>query len=205
VQLVLSFPGLLQPIAIDGEVRWTRDETDTPGAGIQFFGPGRDRLVARRADRSGEPGLVSKLFRVLVVEDNRHVAELIRTGCAARERDFGGVVSFAFRRRRWSLAVELLGGRSSTRSSSTSTRDPRRLQGDLARARPARPRRSADHRGLRRRRCRASLALEAGANIFIDKPMRLRQVIDRSSGCCTRDAYFSFFCSSSASRSRLRS
>src|ERR1700733_15299565 len=38
VQLVLSFPGLLEPIAIEGTVRWTRGESAVgdPGAGIEF-------------------------------------------------------------------------------------------------------------------------------------------------------------------------
>src|SRR5262245_53149351 len=100
VQLILSFPGLLQPVAIDGEVRWTRDESDTPGAGIEFFsGPGRDQL-ATLVDRirSGDPGVATKLFRVLVVEDNRHVAQLIQDGLhGSAKRDFAGAVTFAFR------------------------------------------------------------------------------------------------------------
>ena len=45
IQLVLGFPGLLEPIAIEGVVRWTRDRDQNPGAGIEFSaGPGRDQL-----------------------------------------------------------------------------------------------------------------------------------------------------------------
>src|SRR5688572_24696258 len=49
VQLVLSFPGLLEPIAIEGMVRWTRadGQDGDAGAGIEFEpGPGRDQLHA---------------------------------------------------------------------------------------------------------------------------------------------------------------
>src|SRR3982751_5870303 len=52
IKLVLSFPGLLEPIAIEGTVRWTRgnngdtevlNEGEEAGAGIQFApGPARD-------------------------------------------------------------------------------------------------------------------------------------------------------------------
>src|SRR6188472_68875 len=43
VQLVLSFPGLLEPISIEGTVRWTRVDglEGDAGAGIEFeAGPG---------------------------------------------------------------------------------------------------------------------------------------------------------------------
>src|SRR5215470_14135990 len=46
VQLVLGFPGLLEPIAISGTVRWTRDDEGGSGAGIEFSdGPARDKLA----------------------------------------------------------------------------------------------------------------------------------------------------------------
>ncbi len=91
VQLVLSFPGLLEPIAIEGTVRWTRgrqtgqDEVhpgEDAGAGIEFEpGPARDQLAGLIDKiRQRDPKMVSRLFRVLVVEDNRHVATLIQDG-----------------------------------------------------------------------------------------------------------------------------
>src|SRR2546423_15701843 len=47
IQLVLGFPGLLQPISIEGIVRWTRGEDEGSGAGIEFApGPARDALAA---------------------------------------------------------------------------------------------------------------------------------------------------------------
>src|SRR5690242_1635698 len=80
VRLVLSFPGLLQPIHVDGVVRWTREATEDEerGVGIEFAeGPGRTHLEAI-ADklRRGDPGVTERVVRVLLVEDNPHVAEL---------------------------------------------------------------------------------------------------------------------------------
>src|SRR5215475_10851128 len=47
VQLVLGFPGLLEPISIEGTVRWTRDDEGGAGAGIEFAeGPAREKLAA---------------------------------------------------------------------------------------------------------------------------------------------------------------
>src|SRR5689334_25165965 len=50
VHLVLSFPGLLEPVSIEGTVRWTRrhgEDAAGAGAGIEFaVGPARDQLAA---------------------------------------------------------------------------------------------------------------------------------------------------------------
>ena len=87
VQLVLSFPGLVHPIPIDGVVRWARGAVpggDEPGIGIEFVrmdDESRYRLeqviaaIARR-----DPTYVGRIVKVLVVEDNPHVARLIREG-----------------------------------------------------------------------------------------------------------------------------
>lgn len=186
VQLVLAFPGLLEPIAIEGVVRWTRaaaNEEGDAGAGIEFeAGPGRDALAAviGRIQRR-DPKTVSRLFRVLVVEDNKHVAELIQEGLrGSTRRDFGGGVTFQFRAAQDGReAVETL----------------RREQFDaliidvylpvvdgprvIATARTELgladlPIIAVSAGGDAARRA----ALDAGANIFLDKPMRLRQVIE---------------------------
>ena len=186
VQLVLSFPGLLEPISIEGTVRWTRSEANEEGdagAGLEFRpGPGRDALAAIvERIRRRDPKTVSRLFRVLVVEDNRHVAELIQEGLrGSTRRDFGKTVSFVFKGAEdGRAAVELLrreqfdaliidvylpildGPRviSTARSELNLTDLPIiavSAGGDAARR----------------------VALDAGANIFLDKPMRLRQVIE---------------------------
>lgn len=185
VQLVLSFPGLLEPINIEGTVRWKREEVSSEGdvgAGIEFApGPARDQLAAIiEKIKSRDPKTMSRLFRVLVVEDNKHVAQLITEGLrGSARRDFGGV-SFVFR------AAE--DGRAAVEIMRREKFDaliidvylpildgPRVIHqartelglGDL-------PIIAVSAGGDAARRA----ALDAGANIFLDKPMRLRQVID---------------------------
>jgi uncharacterized protein (TIGR02266 family) len=187
ITLVLGFPGLLEPISIQGTVRWTRgpgeDGLEEAGAGIEFApGPARDQLAAVIENiRSGDPKTVSRLVKVLVVEDNRHVAQLINDGLkGAAKREFGGGVSFALHNAEdGRQAIEALrreafdaliidvylpvvdGAKviSTARTELQLTNLPIiavSAGGDSAR----------------------KSALEAGANIFLDKPMRLRQVID---------------------------
>ncbi|HUS26898.1 MAG TPA: PilZ domain-containing protein, partial [Kofleriaceae bacterium] len=109
IQLVLSFPGLLEPISIVGIVRWTRGNRgagdvveggEEAGAGIEFApGPARDQLAAMiEKIRERDPKTVSRVYKVLVVEDNRHVAQLIQDGLrGSARREFGGGVSFDVR------------------------------------------------------------------------------------------------------------
>jgi uncharacterized protein (TIGR02266 family) len=185
VQLVLSFPGLLEPIAIEGVVRWKRATNDAEGdagAGIEFAeGPARD-VLASIVDRvrNRDPKMVSRLFRVLVVEDNKHVAQLITEGLrGSSRRDFGGV-SFVFRAAEdGRAAVEIL-----RREKFDAliidvylpiVDGPRVIQQartELGLVELPIIAVSAGGDAARRS------ALEAGANIFLDKPMRLRQVID---------------------------
>ena len=192
IQLVLSFPGLLEPIAIQGTVRWTRGNAanagvippgDEAGAGIEFQpGPARDQLaqVVNRI-RTRDPKTVSRLFRVLVVEDNRHVATLINDGLhGSAKREFGGGVSFLVRNAEdGRQAVELL----------------RREAFDALIVDVYLPVVDGPHVIAMARKelglvelpiiavsaggpTARDAALAAGANIFLDKPMRLRQVID---------------------------
>lgn len=194
VQLVLSFPGLLEPIAIEGTVRWTRtDPPDAPpgpsepgsepGAGIEFApGPGVDALAAvLERVRSRDPKTMSRLFRVLVVEDNRHVAALIQEGLrGSSRRDFHNGVSFVFRNAEdGRAAIELL--RTETFDAVIIDVYLPVLDGPkvIAQARTELgltelPIIAVSAGGDHAR----NAALEAGANIFLDKPMRLRQVIE---------------------------
>ncbi len=184
VQLVLSFPGLLEPIPVEGTVRWKRGtggEGDA-GAGIEFEpGPARDQLAALiEKVRARDPKTVTRLFRVLVVEDNKHVAQLITEGLrGSARRDFGGV-SFVFRAAEdGRAAIEIL-----RREQFDALiidvylpilDGPRVIQqarGELGLSDLPIIAVSAGGESARRS------ALEAGANIFLDKPMRLRQVID---------------------------
>lgn len=192
VQLVLSFPGLLEPIAIEGTVRWTRGtqsgsevvaEGEEAGAGIQFAeGAARDQLagwiekISRR-----DPKTVSRLFHLLVVEDNRHVATLIQDGLkGSARRDFGGGVSFVVRQAEdGRQAIEIL--RKETFDALIvdvylpvidGAKVIATARGELGLV--TLPIIAVSAGGDTARRS----ALDAGANIFLDKPMRLRQVID---------------------------
>lgn len=188
ITLVLGFPGLFEPISVQGTVRWTRGPgdggADEAGAGIEFApGPTRDRLAKIiELIRHGDPTLVLTTFKVLIVEDNRHVAQLIHDGLkgSAKRGELGSSVSFVvsnaedgrqaietLRRERFdALIIDVYlpvvdGAKviSTARTELNLTNLPIiavSAGGDSARR----------------------SALEAGANIFLDKPMRLRQVIE---------------------------
>jgi uncharacterized protein (TIGR02266 family) len=191
IQLVLSFPGLLEPVSIVGIVRWTRgnrpsevlQEGEEAGAGIEFApGPARDQLahmIEKISQR--DPKTVSRLFKVLVVEDNRHVAQLIQDGLrGSARREFGGGVTFDVRNAEdGRQAIELL--RKDTFDAlivdvylpvvdGAKVISTARI--DLALTNLPIIAVSAGGDAARKS------ALEAGANIFLDKPMRLRQVIE---------------------------
>jgi uncharacterized protein (TIGR02266 family) len=192
VQLVLSFPGLLEPIAIEGTVRWTRGSQNATevvaageeaGAGIQFTaGTARDQLAGliEKINRR-DPKTVSRLFHVLVVEDNRHVATLIQDGLkGSARRDFGGGVSFVVRQAEdGRQAIEIL--RKETFDALIvdvylpvidGAKVIATARGELGLV--SLPIIAVSAGGDTARKS----ALDAGANIFLDKPMRLRQVID---------------------------
>ena len=99
IRLMLSFPGLLEPIGLEGTVRWTREDID-PGVGVEFEeGDSRQRIEALiERIRNRDPRVVNRLIRVLVVEDNPHVARLIQNGMlGSAERYFGDRLAFNFR------------------------------------------------------------------------------------------------------------
>lgn len=182
IRLMLSFPGLLEPIGLEGTVRWTREDIDA-GVGVEFDdGASRKRLeeLIERI-RARDPRVVSRLIRVLVVEDNPHVARLIQNGMlGSTERYFGDRLAFNFRtaangREGLDLLehdsfdaliidvyLPILDGASVI----THVRKSERIRhlpiiavsagGDSAR----------------------DAAMAAGADFFIEKPMRLRQLLE---------------------------
>lgn len=190
VRLVLSFPGLLQPIHVDGVVRWSRggvEDTDLePGIGIEFTDAAtRDHLAGLvERIRRGDPGLVQRVVRVLLVEDNPHVAELIREGLKGSSRRDTGNLSFEFR--------EAPNGKEALALLRSEPFDAiivdiylpiidgvqviTAVRQELAQ--PDLPIIAVSAGGEAAR----TAALAAGANIFLDKPMRLRQVIDTMRG-----------------------
>jgi uncharacterized protein (TIGR02266 family) len=102
IKLTLSFPGLIRPLPIAATVKWVREgEPGERGVGLAFdLGDAEAQaqlaaLIGRIA--AGDPALVTRILRVLVVEDNPHVAALIREGLAAgSRRELSGKVSFQF-------------------------------------------------------------------------------------------------------------
>lgn len=85
VRLQLSFPRLLAPVYIEGIVRWVRPVGDgDSGAGIEFVNfdtdvrASLDAVLNKIQER--DPSLIQSTLRVLLAEDNPHVARLIREG-----------------------------------------------------------------------------------------------------------------------------
>lgn len=180
VRLALSFPGLLEPVGIDGVVRWVR-EGDDAGVGIEFLeGEGRTKL-AEVIDRirSRDPKTVSKVVRVLVVEDNPHVASFLGdglTGSSKRTSDVAFLVRTASNGRE---ALDLL--RSEQFDALIIDIYLPVIDGAhvIEKVRTVLGLKnlpviavSAGGPGAR------EAALAAGADIFLDKPMRLRQIVD---------------------------
>jgi uncharacterized protein (TIGR02266 family) len=182
VRLVLSFRGLLAPITIDGVVRWVRSDGD-PGVGIEFSnGPDKDRLneVIEKI-RARDPRLVSRVLRVLVVEDNAHVAELIRDGLrGSSKRSFDDPTQFEFRMaQNGREAIEFLRAEPFDLAIVDVYLPIMDGAQVIAAAREelglkALPIIAVSAGGDSARRH----AMAAGADMFLDKPMRLRQVIE---------------------------
>jgi len=174
VKLALSFPGLVTPIRVEGIVRWCRDEM----LGIEFVEGIRAKLeMLIERIRSRDPEIVKRTLRVLVVEDNPHIAELLRHGLAGKSMDVAFDCKLASDGR---AAVELL---SEQRFDvlivdiylpvldGAGVISAVRTKLDL----PGLPIIAVSGGGDSARRA----ALAAGANLFIDKPMRLKSLLER--------------------------
>lgn len=184
VQLVLSFPGLLEPISVNGSVRWTRatgPEGDG-GASIEFApGAAGDLLPIVDRIRQRDPRIVSRLFQILMVEDNRHVAALIQEGLrGSARRDYGGSISFVFHNAEdGRAAVEIL-RRESFHALIIDVYLPildgpkviHQVRTELGLGELPIIALSGGGEAARR------VALDAGASVFLDKPVRLRQIIE---------------------------
>ena len=184
VTLQLSFPRLLAPLQLSGVVRWIRtneEGEEDVGVGIEFT----DFNESARAELSkivaligrNDPDYVQQSIRVLLVEDNPHVAALIRAGLLSG---------------RYSDAeVECIGvsdGREALRILSSEEFDVLVIDVNLPMVDGpeviAALRKDESHKsmpviavsaggeGARRE------AMEAGANFFLEKPMRLREIFE---------------------------
>ncbi len=194
VRLVLSFPGLLQPIHVDGIVRWTRggvENTDLePGIGIEFTDQATRDHLAALVDRirRGDPSLVQRVVRVLLVEDNPHVAELIREGLRGSSKRDTGDLTFEFR--------DAPNGKEALALLRTETFDAMIVDIYLPIIDGTQVISAVRHElnnpdlpiiAVSAGGEAAKLAaLRAGANIFLDKPMRLRQVIETMRGLMSK-------------------
>ncbi len=99
IDFSISFPGLLEPIAVRGEVKWQRPEggEEPAGIGVQFLmdqSPGRgplEKLITRlegpTAPEASDADL--RIFRVLLVEDNVVVRDMFRYGIQKLSRRSG--------------------------------------------------------------------------------------------------------------------
>jgi uncharacterized protein (TIGR02266 family) len=184
VQLVLSFPGLLKPISIGGVVRWSRAGEEQPGVGIEFsqYDDQQQRLErVIKALEGRDREYVGRLLKVLVVEDNPHVARLIRDGLGhGVSRQFGDDLAFNFRvcgngrealehlrsEKFDALIIDIYLPVLDGAAVIAQVRADQRLTHLPVIAV------SAGGQSAR------ESAMDAGADFFLDKPMRLRQVIE---------------------------
>ena len=185
VELVLSFPGLLEPISLKGEVRWVRlegIEEQTVGVAFDFTDPSvRDRLETMvQALRDGDPSLIGPTVRILVVEDNPYVARLIRDGLAGYHQRTGDHTTFTTEHASDGkealsrlidddmdlLIVDIyLPVMDGVSLITTVRKDPRWQRLPII----------AVSAGAQEAK---QMALKAGADFFLDKPFRLSDVLD---------------------------
>jgi CheY-like chemotaxis protein len=179
VKLALSFPGLVEPIRVNGVVRWARGG-DEPMLGIEFVdATEREQLaglIARVRDR--DPRLVKRALRVLVVEDNPHVAALLghafgdprslgpNIAVECRHAGDGRAALHMLREHKFDAVIvdvylPVLDGPTLI----TAVRKELRTHLPIIAVSAGG---DAAHRA----------AMDAGADIFIDKPMRMRGVIE---------------------------
>jgi CheY-like chemotaxis protein len=180
VQLGLCFPGLVEPIVLEGVVRPQPDGESTC-THVELLASSTPRLAAivdriRARDRR----VIVPVARVLIAEDNTHVCELVKSGLSTATRrdlrdmafDFdtaldGAAALELLKHSQFDAAIidvylPVLDGAALIRQIRTTlglTRMPIiALSGGGAAAR--------------------NVALRAGATTFLDKPIRLRSIIE---------------------------
>jgi CheY-like chemotaxis protein len=177
LRLTFTFPGLRSPIAVDATVVGGTPDGSDPGVVVELDAAARTALAATiERLRAHDPALIRKVVRLLLVEDNHHVADLIRGGLRAVADDLLFVLSTATDGRE---ALKLL----STTSFDLAIVDIylpvldgaeliRRARTELGLGSLPILAVSAGGQAAR------EAATSAGATEFIDKPVRLRQVVD---------------------------
>jgi CheY-like chemotaxis protein len=177
VRLLLTFAGLRSPIVVDARVVSEPPAESDPGVIVEIEEAARAALAAViERLRAHDPSLVRRVLRVLLVEDNHHVADLIKGGLRAVTDD---------------LMFELKtagDGREALKLLSTTPFDLaivdiylpvldgaeviRRARNELSLGRLPILAVSAGGQSAR------EAAVSAGASEFVDKPVRLRQVVE---------------------------
>lgn len=183
VRLLLTFVGLRAPIVVDARVVQEPPAESDPGVIVEIEEAARAALAAVvERLRRHDPSLVRRVLRVLLVEDNHHVADLIKGGL----RTVTDELMFELK-----TAAD---GREALKLLSTTPFDLaivdiylpivdgaeviRRARGELALGRLPILAVSAGGQSAR------DAAVSAGASEFVDKPVRLRQVVDLVKKLC---------------------
>lgn len=103
VTVAMSFPGLLEPVQIEGVVTWMRPEhgTQPQGVGLRVDLESHRRKLAELAllvgesERAAGSAHATRSYAVLIVEDNANIAELYQRVLArVGELSSGGVRTF---------------------------------------------------------------------------------------------------------------
>ena len=96
VQLVLGFPGLVEPIVVEGIVRpHGEDESSWTHVGLLASATPRLAAIVERI-RQGDKRVVVPVLRVLIAEDNTHVCELVKNGLTTATRRELRDIAFGF-------------------------------------------------------------------------------------------------------------
>jgi uncharacterized protein (TIGR02266 family) len=189
IRLALSFPGLVEPIRVAAIVRWARGGTEAM-LGVEFADAEvREELATFIARiRNGDPALVQRALKVLVVEDNPHVAELLRVAFG-NPKNLGPELT---------IDCRFVGdGRAALEAVQQTRFDamivdvylpvldgPKLITAIRQDMRSKLPIIAVSAGGDQAHRA----AMAAGADIFIDKPMRLRRVIETMRSIMKLDA-----------------
>jgi CheY-like chemotaxis protein len=176
VEVGLAFPGLLKPIVLDAIVQRKHD-TGLTMALLPGAAPKLKEIVARIRER--DPKVVAQVLNVLIVEDNRHVCDLVRQGLEGTARREMKDVTFTFATaENGAAALELL----KTRSFDAAIVDVylpvldgpsviQQARTTLGLTKLPIITMSAGGESAR------DAALKAGASVFLPKPVRLREVV----------------------------
>jgi CheY-like chemotaxis protein len=176
IEVGFAFPGLIDSVVLDAVVTRTQPE----GLTLAFLEGGAAKLkaIVERV-RAKDPKVIAPVVNVLIVEDNKHVCDLVRQGLVGSARREMRDVTFTFETaENGAIALELLRTRTFDAAivdvylpvlDGASLIQQARTQLGLTKLPIITM--SAGGDGAR------TAALKAGASVFLDKPVRLREVV----------------------------